>query len=167
VPRATVRRWLILGGTLLATVIAAVWPRAEERAATEVVAPAPRAGRSASVKEAAPAELPQLAGQLERAPSLAKVEDLFPATSWEAEQRAARQAPAVRTAPPFPYAVAGTLLDARGLMVVFARDNQDFVARAGDLIDEDYRVEALDAGSVTVRHLPTKLTQVLPIGAAR
>jgi hypothetical protein len=39
------------------------------------------------------------------------------------------------------------------------------VVRAGDLLDENYRVEAIDPQSVTVRYLPLKITQVLPMGA--
>jgi len=168
VARPTIQRWLLLGGALLATVIASVWPRAEERAAPEVVAPVARAERATAEKRALPArtELPKLNEQLERAPTAtAKVEDLFGATSWNTERRPARVEPVVPTAPPFPYAITGTLLDRNGLMVVFAKENQDFVVRAGDLLDENYRVEAIDPQSVTVRYLPLKITQVLPMGA--
>jgi Tfp pilus assembly protein PilP len=62
-------------------------------------------------------------------------------------------------------AITGTLLDGKGLMVVFAKEKQDFVVRAGDMLDENYRVETIDTQSVTVRYLPLKITQVLPMGA--
>lgn len=164
---STLKRWLILGGALLATVIASVWPRAEERAQPEVVAPVARGEKAQSEKPAAPArtELPKLGEQLERAPATANVEDLFAVTSWIPVPPPARIEPPVRTAPPFPYVITGTLLDGQGVVVVFGKENQSFVARAGDMLDERYRVEAIGSGSVTVMYLPLKITQVLPLGA--
>jgi hypothetical protein len=71
--------------------------------------------------------------------------------------------PAAPTPPPFPYTIAGSVADANGLMIVFNRQNQDFVLRVGDILEQTYRVEAIDTRSVTVTYLPLGLTQAVVI----
>jgi hypothetical protein len=168
---AAIRSRLILGGALLATVVASVWPSAEERSTPEVVPPVARDEGAAPARQAPAArtELPRLSERLERAPTVAdEVKDLFAATSWDRPSggQGARPAkPAAPTAPAFPYAIAGTLVDGDGLMVVFAKQNQDFVVRVGDVLDGDYRIDSIDRQSITVTYLPLRVTQVLPMGA--
>jgi hypothetical protein len=48
-------------------------------------------------------------------------------------------------------------------MIVFNRQNQDFVLRVGDILEQTYRVEAIDTRSVTVTYLPLGLTQAVVI----
>ena len=166
--RSALTRWLILGTALLATVVASVWPRDEDKTTPEVVAPvmrrddAPAKGRQPSSQ----LELPALGDRLERPRTPAEIQDLFGSKDWNPPPPPVRQKPLpppAPTAPPFPYAVAGSVADANGLMIVFNRERQDFVLRIGDILEQTYRVEAIDAQSVTVTYLPLGLTQVVPI----
>src|ERR1043166_8817244 len=113
--------------------------------------------------------LPALGDRLERRRAAAKVEDLFAATTWnpppprQVPQRPLL--PPMPSLPPFPYAVAGRVEDADGPMIVFMKQNQDFVVRLGDTLEHAYRVEAIDAQAVTLTYLPLNLKQVVAITA--
>ena len=169
--RSIPRRWLVLLGALLATVAAAVWPRGDGDgvAALEVVAPSAR-GREATPggKSAVPAAvtLPPLGERLERPRSAREVENLFDATSWlPPAPKAAQVEPSVPTAPPFPYTSAGSIADNEGLTVVFMKQNQHFIVRRGEILESTYRIDEIDARSITVTYLPLGLQQVIPLGA--
>ena len=166
--RSALTRWLILGAALLATVVASVWPRGEERPAPEVVAPVTRRDDAPARGQQLPGqpELPRLGERLERPHTPAKVQDLFGTTDLNPPPPPVREKPlppAAPTAPPFPYTIAGSVADANGLMIVFNRQNQDFVLRVGDVLEQTYRVEAIDPQSVTVTYLPLGLTQAVVI----
>ena len=162
--RSAPRRWLVLGGLLLATVVASVWPRGEESPALEIVAPSargneatPRSGQALS----AAAGLPSLGDRLERPQGATKVENLFAATSWNPPAKLAASAP---SAPPFPYAVAGNLVDNGVPTVVFMKQNQHFVLRAGEVLENTYRIDRIDSRSIAVTYLPLGHPQILPLG---
>ena len=205
------RRWLVLGGALLATSVAAMWPRAKDDSAIEVVAPVERVGQNklksdppsderarlqpgSAVESVAPSATtdkpePKIERNLSQAPHAPapgnrlerlrtptkaddlKVEDLFGATNWNPPPPPPppQQAlpPPVPTAPPFPYAVAGSIADLNGPMVVFMKQNQDFVVRVGDVLENTYRVDAIDEQSVTVTYLPLNLKQVVALSAPK
>ena len=160
-------RRLILGAALLATVVASVWPRGDEKLAPEVVAPVSRGDMAPSREQRLPVqlELPKLDERLERLHTPEKLQDLFGTTDWNPppprEQKPPPPPPPA--APPFPYTVAGSVVDAAGPMIVFNRQNQDFVLRAGDVLEHTYRIETIDARSVTVTYLPLGLTQVVSL----
>jgi hypothetical protein len=167
---ALTRRRIILGGALLATVVASVWPRGEERPPSEVVAPVTQRGAAPPREQALPGAsaqptgLPTLGERLERAQTVAKVQDLFGATTWNAPPPALLpQKPPPPTAPAFSYAIAGLVHDANGPMIILNRQNQDFVLRVGDVLEQTYRIEAIGPQSLTVTYLPLGLTQVVPI----
>jgi hypothetical protein len=161
-------RWLVLGGALLATAVASVWPQGDDRSAPEVVAPVTRrdapAGRE--LKPPGEIELPRLGAQLARPAASAKVQDLFGTSDWNpppARDRQQQLPPAAPVAPQFPYSVAGSVADSSGPMIVFNRQNQDFALRVGEVLEQTYRIEAIDSNSVTVLYLPLGLTQVVSI----
>lgn len=166
--RSALTRWIILGAALLATVVASVWPRGAERLSPEVVAPVTRRDAAPLRGEQLPgqSELPRLGERLERPHTPAKVQDLFSTTDLNPPPPPVREKPlppAAPTPPPFPYTIAGSVADANGLMIVFNRQNQDFVLRVGDILEQTYRVEAIDTRSVTVTYLPLGLTQAVVI----
>ena len=165
---STLRRWLVLGGALLATVVASVWPRDGEHPAREVVAPVTRTEVASPRQTKPPAEiaLPELGDRLARAPATSNIPDLFGATTWSPPAAGAKPRPepaAAPAAPPFPYAIIGSAESENGLVVVFSRQNQDFAVKAGDVLEKAYRVDAIDAQSVSVTYLPLGLTQVFAI----
>ena len=167
--RSAFTRWIILGGALLATVVASVWPKGQETPMTEVVRPAverePAPPRQRTQPEhAAP---PKLSVLRERQHEDAEIQDLFGAKSWNTPAPRAPQKPSPPPppmAPPFPYSIAGRVVDAHGTMIVFSNQNQNFAVRAGELLEQTYRVESIDSQVVTVTYLPLGLTQRLPLG---
>ena len=164
--RSALRRRLVLGGLLLATVVASVWPRGEESRVLEVVAPAARGNAVTPMSEqtaSAPAGLPPLGERFERPQGATKVENLFAAKSWiPASPKLAASAP---VAPPFPYAIAGNLVDNGVMTVVFTKQNQHFVLRVGEVLENTYRLDGIDSRSIAVTYLPLGQQQTLPLGA--
>lgn len=171
--RSASTRWIILGGTLLATVVASVWPKGQETPMTEVVLPAidrepalPRQ-RMQPGKQAA---LPELSVLRERQHEDAEIQDLFGAKSWNTPAPQVQQKPSPPPpppppmAPPFPYNIAGRVVDAHGTTIVFSDQNQNFAVRTGEVLAKTYRVESIDSQAVTVTYLPLGLTQRLPLG---
>src|SRR5687767_482076 len=102
-------RWLILGGALLATVVASVWPKGRERSLPEVVAPVTQRDSTASLAQipAAQPELPPITALREHQHAPAQVHDLFGARTWNpppSPKQAKAAPPAAPMAPPVPYA---------------------------------------------------------------
>lgn len=162
-------RRIVLGGALLVTVVASVWPRAQESVAPEVVAPVAQREIPSRREQALPAPTspPTLATRLERQQPAAGVRDLFGSKTWEAPPppAAARKptAPPPPTAPPFPYVVSGSIVDTTGVLVVFSNQQQNFVVRVGEVFEQTYRVESVDAQAVTLMYLPLGLAQRVPM----
>ena len=169
--KALPRRWRVLFGALFATVAAAVWPRADDGTALDVVAPVARSSEASSSAKPAPpaaAVLPALGERLERPRAAKEVENLFGATSWiPPAPKVVPIVPPPPTAPPFPYASAGSLADKDGAMVVFMKQNQHFIVRRGDVLESTYRIDEIQPRSVVVTYLPLGLQQVVPLGAAQ
>lgn len=66
-------------------------------------------------------------------------------------------------APPFPYAVVGSISDGNGVTVMFTNQQQSFMVRVGEMLANDYRVDAVDAESVTLTYIPLGITQRVPM----
>jgi hypothetical protein len=160
-------RRIVLGGALLVTVVASVWPRPQEEGAAEVVAPvtprevSARREPEVSAPSAAPALAPRGASN-----EGAALHDLFGAKSWTpppptAAALAARKPPPPPPpmAPPFPYVVSGSVVDANGVMVVFSNQQQNVIVRVGEVFEQTYRVDAVDGQSVMLTYLPLGLPQ--------
>jgi hypothetical protein len=163
-------RGVLLGGALLVTVVASVWPRAQESAAPEVVAPVIQRAATTPAREqpvAQPVEVPSLPARAERQQSPG-VRDLFGPKSWNPPPAPVANRkpppPPPPSAPPFPYLVTGAVADADGVMVVFTNQQQSFVVRVGEVIERTYRVDAIDAQAVTLTYMPLGLTQRVPMG---
>lgn len=166
------RRWLLLGAALVATAAAALWPQADDNEVVTAVVPRRDPAVARQRTSPAPLELPKLGERLERARvtgAASSIPDLFGATNWNPPPpppQPAKPGPTLAVtvaAPPFPYVLAGTADGANGLVVVFSRQNQDFAAGVGDVLERTYRVDAIAAQSVTVTYLPLGIAQVVPI----
>lgn len=101
--------------------------------------------------------------------------DLFAAQNWyvapvvTAEQQAALNAPAiptVPTAPPLPFQFIGKLEDSQQLQVFLQNGERLYVVRAGDVIDETYKVDRISATEMSFVYLPMKFAQTLSVGSA-
>lgn len=101
--------------------------------------------------------------------------DLFATQSWyvapvvTAEQQAALDAPAiptVPTAPPLPFQFIGKLEDSQQLQVFLQNGERLYVVRAGDVIDDTYKIDRISATEMSLVYLPLKFAQTLSVGSA-
>jgi len=162
---------LLLSLALAATLLAAVL--APPQAGEEIAAPAERATRSPSATatgNAAPAiEVLAIRSRgidHETAPPFPNAS--APRKPKRMEAPAALAVPKVEVVPPqppaLPFRVLGRYVD-RGEESVFLQHNeQNIVARAGDTLPGDYRLESLADGVVTVIYLPLGVRQTVEPG---
>ncbi len=101
--------------------------------------------------------------------------DLFASQNWyvapvvTAEQPAfnsAPAAPAAPTAPPLPFQFIGKLEDSQQLQVFLQNGERLYVVRAGDVIDDVYKVDRISATEMSLVYLPLKFAQTLSVGSA-
>jgi len=80
---------------------------------------------------------------------------------------AARQGPPpAPVAPPLPFRYQGKLMEEGGITVFLAQGERILPARAGDLLNNQYRVESVTATAITFMFEPLKQRQTLTIGSA-
>ena len=138
-------------------------------AAEQPAAQAPRPERTFrdAPPEAAPAET-VLEVRLDRllkrtAPSPAG--DPFQAQSWQPppeEQAIRRNVPRPRPeAPPLPFAYLGKLVDEATTTVFLAKQDRNYIVRAGDTIEGTYLVEKIGDEALVLVYLPLKAKQTL------
>jgi hypothetical protein len=165
--------WLVLafGAVLLAAYLA---PSPEEddvqlSARARVSVPSPV---TAQPRAAAHAPVEVLRIQPREAPALADAARWFavPATvvtTTVARPTAAPLEPSVPPpqAPPLPFKALGQYIDAGEVGVFLQYRDQNLVARVGDTLAEQYKVESLVEGVLTLRYLPLNQTQTLDIDA--
>ena len=131
-------------------VVRAVEPQSRTRSA----APAARAPRSDTIERVRFARLG------ERASAAVATTDLFAARSWRKPESAAA-APERPTAPPLPFTYLGRLNSAGSDTAYVAMGDRNLSLRAGDLVQDTYRVERVASSAITFRHLPTGTQQTL------
>ena len=155
----------------LAATLAAVWYASglEEAPAPELALPAADARRTVRAAQPAQADAPDI----RREPELVEFavgRDLFAAHNFlpppapDAARRAAKPPP---MAPPLPFRYQGRLADADGITVFLTQGDRMLVARAGDLLGNQYRVESVSASAVTFIFEPLMQRQTLTIGSAK
>ncbi|KIP18333.1 putative proline rich transmembrane protein [Burkholderia sp. MSHR3999] len=143
--------------------------RAPPSRAIAQAASAAAAASSAQVDTPTPAATPREKLAALRAPvSVESANDPFTASSWlppppvEAPLPTARPAPP--TAPPVPFTYVGEL-DAKAdkPQVFLSNGDQLLIVSPGDVIDGQYRVDAVSASNVVLTYLPLNQTQVVSI----
>jgi hypothetical protein len=75
-------------------------------------------------------------------------------------------APPVPTAPPIPYTVLGKKAEDGVWQVFLARQDQVFIVKHGDTLENTYRVEEIKPPGLTLTYIPLNERQALPIGGA-
>lgn len=63
--------------------------------------------------------------------------------------------------PPMPYRMAGTVAGAEGTQAVLAKGDAVLVVRRGDIVDGDWRVDAVGPDGVTLAYLPLGMSRAL------
>ncbi|MFG6489836.1 hypothetical protein ACG04R_24380 [Roseateles sp. BYS78W] len=165
-------RQLALFGALGLSLAATAWvsrddaaePVAAEpsRRTTAAAAPSNQAnwpGPAASARAAWPAADMQARAAWGEAPSVAAA----PAPPPPAESVDAP--PPAPTAPPFPYQFVGRLTDGAARAVLDS-PRRSTVVGAGDVVDGQWRVDAVEAGGLRLTYLPLGLAQFIPFAAA-
>lgn len=74
-------------------------------------------------------------------------------------------APPPPSAPPVPYTFIGRLSEAESTTVFLAAGDRNLVVRPGDVIDSNYRVDAVTDNAVSLTYLPLNVKQTLSTGA--
>jgi len=167
------QRWIIYAVALALTLVAVKWAGGQDGAENGVAA-ARQADEAAKPARGAPAG----AAATERVPEVrldllgsrtspAPAGDPFQARSWapapEPEPASRRRLPPPPPqAPPLPFAYIGKLVEDATTTVFLARQDRNYVVRAGDTIDGTYRVERIADEALVVTYLPLKIQQTLP-----
>ncbi len=164
-------RHLLLGVGLAATAAAALWlPPAQ---APDVVQAAPRQVRASegAGTQPRPGQNAHVLALRPRAASGEGSDSAFDVRQWHAPppppaaQRTVTQvvavAPAPAQAPAAPFKVIGRYEEAGRLAVFLEHQQATLVARAGDQLTPDWKVQSIDAGRLVLQYLPLSQTQVL------
>jgi hypothetical protein len=166
------QRRALLAGALIATVAAAVIPAepdeapVAERRAETARPPRENAGARLNTAEKSAAPLPELPlERLEQRGSREAVRDAFEARSW-APPPPKPAPPPPPQAPPLPFKYMGKIMDGGQVVVFLIKQDKNYVVRAGDKLDNDYQVEEINPGLMTLTYLPLGQKQTIAIGAA-
>jgi len=161
------QRRVVLGGALIATVAAAIVPEDDEVSSVHSTRVTRPARQAAGVHNAVATEpLPQLKLDLLAQPaSREAVRDAFEERSW-APPPAKPAPPPPPQAPPLPFRYMGKIMDAGEIVVFLAKQDSNYVVRAGDKLDGSYTVDEIQPGMMTLTYLPLGQKQILAIGAA-
>jgi hypothetical protein len=169
------RRQRLLIGLFLACAALVGYDRLKPAAPAAVVGAAPAKAAQRGAAPAAPqaarkAEPQQIAPLRPRADFAAAGGNAFPAVLPPAPVRPAAEpvavAPPKPTAPPLPFTVLGKKLENGAWEVYIARGDQTWIASPGTLIDNDYRVEQIGPGSMSLTYLPLNEKQTLQTGGS-
>jgi hypothetical protein len=106
----------------------------------------------------------------ERAPA-EEPPDYFAPHHWNPPPQAtpafeAPPPPPAPTAPPLPFTVLGKQHESDVWRVFLSIEDRLFVVKAGDMIDDTYRVESIELPVLTLTYLPLNERQTLAIGGA-
>lgn len=179
-------RWLIIGGLLLATLVAGylvddepVAEKSTRRKATSARAEgasSARENRRSSVKDTAVEPLvaplsfpepvaavePELEGEEEEKKEII---DPFRNKSWYVAPPP--PPPPKPVAPPLPFQYLGKLSEDGQIRVFLNHQGKYLIARTGDVIDGIYRVEEIAGSRMIFLYQPLKEKQVLSIGSEK
>jgi len=159
-------RHILLYGTALATLAAVVFAPPEQ----ETVQPAHLAPKPQAEADAAPIVAPSEALKPIPRNGLAnEPNDMFlvdrPPPSIPAATASARQP--VPVAPPLPFTYMGKMVENGALTVFLTREDKPYVVHAGDVLDNQYRIDAIRPPSIELTYLPLKQKQLLSMGETK
>ena len=103
--------------------------------------------------------------RLERPEAAAPAGDPFARRSFGAPAAAAQQAsaPAKPEAPELPFRYMGKVIEDGKLEILLLRGDEHFSVAAGQKIGDEYRLDKVNASSLTFTYLPMKKKQTLEI----
>jgi hypothetical protein len=170
------RRWItlavVLGLTLAAGHDASRWG-APQPVTAEPTAPVERHVSARSAQEFAAGAIPEV--QLQKlAPRVrgAPAADAFAALGRTEEANEAsrrtphRATPTAPRPPPLPYTYLGKLIHAGETVVFLTREDRNYIVRAGETLEERYRIEAVEEKRLVLSFLPLGARQTLAFESA-
>lgn len=176
--RSTQIRRLILGAALVATLLAVIWVEEDDLDLAETVQPilptrTASSGARGKKDDIGPLQVDRL-GQ--RAFS-AEADDIFAVTSWEPKrpvssspqpvfvprQIAAPAPPPAPVAPPLQFKYVGRVTEGNITRVFLSMAESNYVAKAGERIDANYRVDRIKDDAIEFTYLPLGVKQTLLI----
>jgi len=107
-------------------------------------------------------ELERLSQQRNISLSRKSVANAFSPTSWYVAPQRQPDPPApppMPTAPPLPFTYMGRYEDPPKLLVILAIGNKMYTVSAGEVIDENYRVDRITDSAVELVYLPLNISQ--------
>lgn len=174
------KRKLLIGGALVATLLAAVMVEKEETEdAMNTVEPTqiPRTSNERAAKKQENVTETLDVGKLGQRKFNPKAGELFVTTNWtpkpppiDPEEQAAREeeakqvfTPPPPTAPPVPFKYAGKAVSDKQTWVFLSQAKENHIAKIGGKITEQYRLDAITDDSVSLTYLPLNIKQTLTI----
>lgn len=175
------KRKLLLGGALLATLLAVVLVDEDEESVINTVEPVQTSKSSPerSKTQEGNAEYLDVSKLGQRSFNSAAGE-LFVSTNWAPkkpkitaeEQAAAKEAelaraaaipPPAPTAPPLQFKYAGKAISGSDTWVFLSQPGENFIAKIGGKINDQYRLDTITDNEVKVTYLPLNIKQTLTI----
>ena len=165
------QRWIVYAITFAFALMAVRWAGGQDRTdSRNASAQSPRPERAARDTAADRADaLPEVRlDQLGKRAMQAPAGDPFQAQSWDppVERTIKRALPPPRPqAPALPFAYLGKMMDGDTMTVFLAKQDRNYIVRAGDTLDGDYRVAKVDDDGLELVYLPLGVKQTLQFGA--
>ncbi|MDN5751905.1 MAG: secretion system X translation initiation factor [Nitrosospira sp.] len=170
------RRRLWLGGALLATLLATRWVSGEDGNVDTVSAAPQQSGPKTEVRvvedETGQLELERL----QRRKFAAQAGDIFSRKTWippppppssaAAAAAAAAMKPQPPSPPPLSFKYLGKLTNGDETQVFLALADRNYVVKPGEVINDQYRVDAVNDHTIIFTYLPLNAKQTLSTGAA-
>lgn len=105
--------------------------------------------------------------------------ELFASTSWapkrppvtpqqqqaimEQQRAQVKAPPPAPTPPPLQFKYIGKAIEGHKIWVFLTQNDENYIARIGEKVDEQYRLDTINDESVTLTYLPLNAKQTLPI----
>jgi hypothetical protein len=156
---------------LAGTVAAVVWVGGDD---AEIAAPTTREHRSADERpatragKAANKELPVLSLNELKTRGLDDMKtDLFTSKSWYVPPPPPPPSPPPKpTPPPLPFTFIGRMIEGDRMAVFVGMQDRNQVLRVGDVVQNAWRVDAIEPTRMKLTYLPLNENQYLSLGAA-
>lgn len=166
------QRRAALGAALILTLVASVVSSDSEdgREIVQPVGKSPPAFEVSGREQAASSTLARLdIARVSRRSDESSVSDPFAPKSWYTPPPPVTSAPAkpaAPVAPPLSFVYLGRMTDASGKVVVYLnRAERVFAVQAGDILDDQYRLETVSEVQLGFVYLPLNARQTLTIPA--
>lgn len=163
------QRWFVYVIAFALALVGARWAGGQDRVDSRnagAQSPRPeRPARDTAADNAKAEALPEVRlDQLGKRGTLAPAGDPFQPRSWDppVAPTIKRALPPPRPqAPALPFAYLGKMMDGDTMTVFLAKQDRNYIVRAGDTLDGDYRVAKVDNDGLELVYLPLGVKQTL------